>query len=203
MENISELKDVVSIVSSIALVLIGISGLETWKRQLRGNTARDVLRAVYKTRDAIRHVRNPFMSSAEHLVALQKSGFDTEKIIKFDDELQKRASGLAYQYRWEKIAEAMTKLNLAAFEAEVLWEKKVIVALNPLRKSVGELNWALQTYLEKRDGLRDIKMQERVEKIVFGFEDLLEDNKTKNDFSNEVVNGIKEIEEFIRPRLKL
>jgi hypothetical protein len=125
MTNIIELKDAISIITSVALVLIGISGLETWKRQLRGNVeydqSRKLLRAVYKVRDAIRIVRNPFMGTAEHITALERAGISTKEINSFDDKLRDKAFRLAYQGRLEKLSEAVSELNLVAFEAEVLW----------------------------------------------------------------------------------
>jgi type IV secretory pathway VirB2 component (pilin) len=58
------IKDIVTGLAAATAAVIGVLGLRTWKAQLKGKTeyetARSLLRCVYRVRDAMRVVRNPF-----------------------------------------------------------------------------------------------------------------------------------------------
>ncbi len=60
-ESIPLLKDIALIAAAIIAIYVGIKGLGTWRRQLRGNTeytlAKNVLTAIYELREAISSVR--------------------------------------------------------------------------------------------------------------------------------------------------
>lgn len=210
MDWLDTIKDILSIVSTIILIYVGLSGLQTWKRQLKGNVeydhARELLSAVYKTRDAIRYVRNPFMSSGEHVAALKESDDPPPEIDFRDPELREQAQGLAYEKRWKKINSAVTELDLAAFEAEVLWGTQVRQALRPLRICIADLNWGLNAYFRMKSKPYDAKRDEKIDNIIYGLDELLSEDSIetiKNPFSKQIVEAIYEIEDFIRPKLDL
>ncbi|OQY20711.1 MAG: hypothetical protein B6I35_10155, partial [Anaerolineaceae bacterium 4572_32.2] len=76
-EYITLAKDVVTILAALVAATVAIMGLRTWRKQLRGKTeyelARRLLRSVYRVRDAIRIVRNPFISSAETVQSMREA----------------------------------------------------------------------------------------------------------------------------------
>jgi hypothetical protein len=211
MNSILVIKDLLSIISSLVLIYVGISGLKTWKRQLKGNTeyeqARKLLRAIYKVRDAIRNVRNPFMDTGEHVSALEKAGISPEELTPFNSELQKKAFRLAYQGRLERLNDALAELNLTAFEAEVLWGKLFLDAISPLRKCIGDLFWAVQTHFlfESQTRDRNPALVQEVDEIFWGYDQLITGDtaEIKNAYSKKVIEAIKGVEDFIRPHVRL
>jgi hypothetical protein len=73
-------KDIFTVLASITAGIVAIIGLQTWKKQLKGKTeyelAQRLLMAVYKIRDAIYYVRNPFMSAGEINQALKDANVE-------------------------------------------------------------------------------------------------------------------------------
>ena len=68
-ELITIIKDIVLVGVSIASVCIAFKGLETWKRQSKGQTefelARRILITLFKYRDAIDNIRHPVIWAYE------------------------------------------------------------------------------------------------------------------------------------------
>ena len=96
-------KDVLTGVAAIVAAGVAVAGLETWKRQLRGNTEyelpRRLLRSAYRLREAIRWTRAAaIMTTGEMVAAIRAAGVDTPSQGVIDD----RGEALAYQARWEK-----------------------------------------------------------------------------------------------------
>lgn len=120
-------------------------GGNVWKRQLSGKTEYDValrfLRTVYKLRDAILLVRSPFMSAGEVAHAAKES--DPSRASEGSPLDWTKGTAAAYEQRWKSILESVSDIQLVAQEAEVLWGRRAVEILAPLRKSVGELRWAL------------------------------------------------------------
>ena len=112
-EIVSLIKDISSIISGTILIVIAIMGLQTWKRQLKGNTeyelARRFLSAVYKIRDAISYIRNPFVSAGEIASALQEANIEIDKS---DSEYQVKRQNALYQKRWKKFKKHFRNITL-------------------------------------------------------------------------------------------
>jgi hypothetical protein len=83
-ETLQIVKDLLVAAAAVGGLIVASLGLKTWRKQLKGNTqyelSRRVLRAVFKTRDAMRQVRNPFISAAEFEQASKAAGFSSEEI---------------------------------------------------------------------------------------------------------------------------
>ena len=211
MDYMELVKNIAGLISTGVLIYVGLAGLRTWRRQLKGNVeyehARKVLKAVYLVRDEIRGVRNPFMSAGEHIYALEKAGISTKDInLTFDNELRDRAFRLAYQNRLEKLEKAMSTLNLESFEAEVLWGKSFVDSISPLRICVNELFGAVESHFRyESKPPRDVSLAQKVDDIFYGHDQLTTDqvDEIKNEFSKKAIASIKTVEIFIRPHLKL
>lgn len=119
-------KIIVAILSTITLTTVAIMGLFTWKTQLKGKTeydlARRLLRAIYKTRDAIDTIRSPFASASEISTSLEEAEIDIDH---FDSDYHIKSQTSLYQRRWRYVSEAMRDLDLESFEAEVLWHDEI------------------------------------------------------------------------------
>jgi len=101
----------------------------------------------------------------------------------------------------------LSDLRLAEIEAEVLWGDEVRERTNALHACVGDLRWALMDLGEHRHFQKthppeqsDHQQREdwiRVNKVVWGSGD------SEDQFANEVRKAISELENLLRPRLKL
>ena len=205
--HVTLLKDIVGIVSSMLLGIIAIIGLTTWKKQIKGKTeyelARRLLRAVYKTRDAIQYVRNPYASSSENFVAMKEANLDLDP---FDPGFHQESQFALYKFRWNEVQKAMIELDLEAFEAEVLWGKEIKDLIVPLRKQVNVLRNNIDRYLsnlKKPSGhLLSEDVVKEIDQVIYSFEDLTDPN-SENPYNKQTAKVISEIEEFLIPRIKL
>jgi len=203
-EYISLAKDIVTILSALTAAIIAVLGLHTWKKQLKGKTeyelARKLLRAVYKVRDAIRLVRNAFMSAGEISQSLQEANIKTDQFAPRFDAI---SQGALYQRRWEKVQDALSELDLEAFEAEVIWGREVREKLKPLRKNVSTLLGKIQLYLELlKTPHRDTSNERIVQELVRVIHEVSED-PSKDSFTAEITGSVRQIEDYLKPHLKL
>ena len=140
-------KDAVLTGAAIIAGYVGLKGLGTWRRQLKGNTeyvlAKDLLRSVYELREAISSARHPFMRYS------QEPDMPEEKLKELSEkEKQWHAMAQAYQKRWEPVPKAKSALDATLLEAEVVWGKKIVEITAPLNDLIGQLLWAIQDHLE-------------------------------------------------------
>ena len=206
-ESISLIKDALSIVSGIILTTIAFLGLQTWKKQLKGNTeynlARRFLRSVYKIRNAIDYIRNPFITSGETASAIQESNI---VIDKSDSDNRATSQNAVYQQRWNRIQDALSEFNVELFEAEVLWGKEIREVVIPLGICISDLRLEIQRMLSRlhREFQEEIDEDEdrRRNEIIYSFEGLMSE-ETENQFSKEIIKSIHVIEDYIRPLIKL
>jgi hypothetical protein len=95
-------KDIILAVAAIVAAYVGLRGLGTWQRQLRGNTeyqlAKSILASAYEVREAIAFVRHPLM---EHSREPDLPQATLKELSARDKEWHALAQ--AYQRRWEKI----------------------------------------------------------------------------------------------------
>src|SRR5271154_4428182 len=91
----------------IVALLIAWSGLNTWKRQLKGThdfeLSRRLLLTLYKCRDALKSARNPLLQPGE------------------SDKDRNDWEASAYENRWKAVSEAMSELRAATLESEASW----------------------------------------------------------------------------------
>ena len=129
---------------------VGVRCLNTWRRQLRGNTeyqlAKSILASVYEVREAIVSVRHPFM-----LYSREPDHLPQEKLKELSQgEREWHALAQAYQRRWEPVQTAKAKLDANLLEAEVVWGPDIRSKVNPLNGLIVELLIAIQDHLEAR-----------------------------------------------------
>lgn len=141
------LKDVVLLGTAITGAVVAVKGLGTWKRQINGqsnyNLSKNLLISLFKYRDAIEMVRNPFMSSLEMpLPPLdERSGMNSDEI---------RFYGLfkAYEKRWDKVVGLQSEIYANLIEAEALWGDELSAMWKILRKKENQLLMQLQNYIQ-------------------------------------------------------
>jgi hypothetical protein len=203
-----ELTNIISALAAVAVVLIAYKGLSTWKEQLKGNVefeiGRKLLRSLYRVRDAVGYVRNPFASASEIGAALKEAGFE----VSFrDEDYHWKSQQALYMMRWKMALDAFTELDLASFEAEVLWGKDITEKLERLRRLLHKLNITIVTYI--RD-LQTPRRHDPSEEEIMESDDILyakggatEEGYSRSKYTAEFSDAINQIEDFIRPRLNL
>lgn len=142
-------KEALLVVCAVTGTGVGVVGLSTWRRQLRGTAdfevARSALRALLRVRPAFSFVRSRGIFAAE-----------------LQDREGERRAGSADRYcdeeqvfgaRWQHLSAALADLEAAVVEAEVLWGQDIQRLIDPIRSCVRDLSSALDEFLTlARDG---------------------------------------------------
>lgn len=184
-------RDIVAAIAATTGAVVAIVGLQTWRRQLRGSaeleTARSVLRASYKMRDAIQTVL-----LASHL---------SEFFGPVKEEEVRQALLRRHTENWVAVQDARSELQIAELEGEVLWGKSFKTALQQLKECMWDLSAAHDEYLRYRESETPHRTQswrslgqllkERTER------------QTSEPFQRKVETAIKSLENFVRPRIEL
>ena len=199
-------KDVVTALAALTGGIVAILGLKAWRKQLKGKTdyqlARRLLRAVYEVRDDIRLIRSPFQSAAEIAQALKETGVSGS----FQDpDFDFKTDQAVYQIRWGKLHEALSNLRVEQLEAEVSWGNEVSTRLRPLRECISKLKVAIRHHLRQLSRPQvgkhepDAEAMEALDRIIYEYGGSAEDEV----FTNEIRKAVENIEEFLKPHLKL
>ena len=169
-----------------------------WSRELKGKAefegARNLARATYKLRDALRHCRSPFYSGDE---------FPEETVWDRQDE-QGEASKRAYVYenRFDPVRNAIQEFDSSVLEAEALWGSKIKAKTDAIRSYAQELYGAMQADVgNKISRGEDFKHDDMLKKQVQQKVTFLPNDKD-NEFSKLIYKAVEEIEDEMRPHLR-
>jgi hypothetical protein len=195
------LKDLVVTVAAAVGAAIAIHGLRTWNRQLKGSAeyelTRRLLKCTYRLRDAIRGVRNPFMSAAE----MPAPSAEERAKMSLDQALH-YGSVRGYQTRWDPVVAARSDLEAELLEAEVLWSKEVHAKFKPLFSLQHELAHQLRTHLRATDPSVPEHIRSALQApLDKEREALYEMPGTENSFSIDLSAAVANIEAYLKPRL--
>ncbi len=172
---------VIALATLIGVIIAGF-GLSTWRKQLKGTydyeLAKKTLFSVYKLRDALKYVRQPFLSVGE--------------ANKDDKDIPWEQS--AYISRWKEVREALVMLETNSLECEVVWGKGIPDARRSINPLVGQLNHAMIMYFRS---LNDKKWQDDFQKL----EDTLYEKNEFDTYNEELKKKIKEFEDILKPHL--
>jgi hypothetical protein len=199
--EVSVLKDIVLTVGAVVAAIVAVSGLSTWKRQLKGETeyelTRRLLKHTYSLREAIKTVRYPSLQVPE----VPLIGPDGRELSRE----QRRHMGLvkAYETRWEKVTEARDNLQTEMLEAEVLWGANVNAQFEALFKLQGELLAEIRAYLSLSDPsvpdhTKDALHEFQKEKRSVMYDSL---GSMPDPYSDELARAVTEIESYLKPHL--
>jgi hypothetical protein len=133
---------------AIATVSIAFVGLKAWRKELKGKSeysrAKDLLKAVFKVRNAFLHVRHPAVYSYEYPREMR----DDHGHLKQEKDYEGHAH--VYGERWKPFDEAFKELEEQTLEAQVEWGTEFREIIVPLRKCRAELLIAVQDFLEQK-----------------------------------------------------
>lgn len=184
-------------------MLVAITGLKTWNRQLKGSVeyelTRRLLKCTYRLREAVKEVRHPMMFPEE-----QKIPREVESTMHLTGKELKHAGLLhAYQTRWSKISSAQDDLHTELLEAEVVWGREIYTAFEPLFNLHKELFADIQSYLAVADPSLNEQSLIAWHQIREGRRSVLYDmmGAVDDPFSDEVNAATAAIESFLKPHL--
>lgn len=193
-------KDGVLTCAAILAGYVGLQGLGTWRRQLKGNTeyelAKLLLKTVYELREAIVSVRYPFMSYS------QEPEMPEEKLKDLSEQEKKwHTMAQAYQKRWEPVPKAKTNLDATLLEVEVVWGRRIVEKVLPLNGLLGELLGAIGDHLDaqnpnvhyERPGSEELKKRRE---IMYARGD-----SDKDEYMKRLLTVIGDIEDELRPHI--
>jgi hypothetical protein len=197
------IKDIVTGLSALTAAIIAIVGLQAWKKQLMGKTeyelAQKYLRAVYKIREALAWVRNPYQGPTEIAQAMTEAKFENISIS--NPSFPVKSTIAVYQKRFQKVTEAFLDLDAIMLEAEALWGEGVREHIKSLQKHSYKLFIVVQAYISDMERNAPYNAEKDKERMATMY--AITDGSGEDTFTNEVKETIKKIESYLKPRLKI
>ena len=196
---ISIIKDVFTIVALGVGAYAGLTGLSTWKRQIKGQSdhelSRRTLKGIYRVRSEIDKFRNPSFTGKEEIALLErlkKNNVGAEFL-----NLKEHPEGREiYAIKWNRVVEAHEQLKPELSEVEAVWGKEYRDKIGLLELSLDRLLQVMLLFLNpKLEG----NLPENMMRVLNG-SSWLDDPE---DFSKQLEDNIKAIEKLLAPKLKL
>jgi hypothetical protein len=190
--RLSQIKDVITSLGVLGTLVLGVIGLNTWRRQLRGTSRYDVARRVvlhaYKVQDAIEIVRNPLVSLPEKEVG---------------EGRQVAAEMKVYEARMGTLQERWAELKTTIFEARVFWGEEVDASCKPLEQMIKELRgqiwlhfWMKRAYAGPGATVDDNPARVKAnDQIIYKISD-------DDDFSKQVNAAVRQVVLFFEKHIK-
>jgi hypothetical protein len=192
-------KEQIVSISAVIGVFIAVSGLRTWRKELKGKSeyqkAKDVLKAVYRVRNGFMIVRSPGIYAYEYpKEMLNDSGY-------LKSECEYEGTLHVYQTRMKFLEDAFRDLEDQTLEAQVEWGKEFQNVIIPLRKCRGELVIAIQDFLESKKVGRmhestSEERKDRRSKLYY-----VGENFELDSFTPEINTAIESFEKKLRPHI--
>ena len=195
---IGALKDVVLLGCAITGAIVAVKGLNTWKRQISGqsdyNLSKNLLISIYKYRDAINGVRSPFVE--------YPAPTDEDLKNMNHDEANFKGVSNVYEKRWEAVSEQSSNIYANLIEAEAIWDKKLSGMWKDVKKKEVQLFLHLRNFLTisnpKVKYYRKEHLNKKLDEIHQTIYDIGEEDKFKAEFERE----IEKMTNYIRDKIK-
>jgi|GEM_PF-3065436 len=199
---LSVIKDFVLMIGSGAGIYFAATNLNTWKRQLSGQSdhalARNLLVNLFKYKNAIERIRHPFISSVEMGIneELDKNGGDLDKA-------QYIGTVKAYTARWKHLNEVKAEFQTDIVEAHALWGAEFADVFKTLAPFEIQLHAALELFVQKDAPNQPLHVKQSYEqsynKKKFALE--LNPEPSKDVFMNDFLKEYENIEKKLREKL--
>jgi len=180
-------RDAVVTAAAFAGACVGVSGLKTWKRQLKGTTefglAMNILTDVYAVRDAMQSLRNFTLRNPP-------------PPERFDDLGLLDARHRLMQSLWSPHSSAMARFNANLLVSETIWGKEIAGHAKELQKAVRSIDGALMM-----EYLTRIPSPASPEDGPFKLDPVLYSNGSPDEFQKNLDKVVADIENELRPIL--
>ena len=138
------------------------------------------------------------MASALKIHELEEAHRQAQKERGFDVTIGTQA---AYAVRWDRVLNALRKLEAAIIEAEATWEPEIKQVCEPLWKLQAELFHAISQHQRIMGGKSrspiTAEASMKIDSIVFN----MADPDKPDQFTARLETAIKELQEKVQPRL--
>ena len=196
-EYITAVKDVLVGLSAVSAAVFAYLGLTTWRKELKGKAeyqlAKEVLKSVYKVREAFKHVRKFVIYRYEY----PEEMLDYHGNLKMEHDYEGTAH--VYEKRCEVMAEAFRELEEHHLEAQVEWGSEFQDVIEKLRSCKAEILIAIDQMLERKKNPREVEPTSAEERSVLSYRGV--DDK-HNKFTPQIDEAIIEFEKWLRPHIK-
>ena len=200
-EIFTAIKDVFMVIAAGIASYVALVGLSTWRRQLTGTTeyelALEVLKAVYKLRDAIGYFRNPLLGVGEEAVALKEAEVETDSD---DSRNEYKRKAVVFDRRWRVVNEALSEFEVVSIEAETLFGEEVKNKLETVEQCVRSLYSDIHLYLHNLAVPEAKVKMGQIEKRVFGFGDRDPEDAFHNNFSEKIGDVNKALSPYLKKK---
>ncbi|CAI8797296.1 Transmembrane protein [Pseudomonas jessenii] len=201
-------KDVFTIVGTLVSAAgvglafyVGLAGLATWRKQLRGTAhhelARKALVELYRFRESVERARSPVMMRAEMDLDPQE-----------DVDLSSRERGYlrhyaGYQRRFEAVFAARAPIEATLLESEALWDKELHELFEPLFKLQHELKNYVEFWFMASDPREDDAYKAAHWDAIKDKPNLRYDNMSEegDEFRQKFNRCVTAIEQYLKPKL--
>ena len=190
--------DQITAVAAAAAAFFAYRGLRSWQHQMKGTAeyrlAKELMKAVYRVREAFMHVRNPAIFSYEYpQEMLDTWGYPSSA-------LQAEATEYVYNNRWKRLHEAFVTLEEKNLDAQVEWGSQYSEVIKPLRKCRVELQLAIRDIV---DGLKpnakpstEAAKERDAKSVIYHIDPDSPDDR----FTPEIEEAIRQFENRLRPK---
>lgn len=200
-EIMGALKDAIVTGAALTGAIIAFKGLGTWKRQIDGqanyNLSKNLLVNLFKYRDAVYTVRNPFMSSQEMPLPSEE---ESKKLN--DDGIRYHGLYKAYENRWNRVEEVQTDIYANLIEAEALWDEQLSNMWKVLQRKEKELLVHLKNYLILRSPHYERFDKEYLQEKQHQIHDAIFDAGDDDEFKKQFEAELNKMTSYIRTKLK-
>lgn len=195
------IKDAILAIAGVIGSVVAIMGLNTWKRQLYGQSeyelAKRLLKSLYLFRELINNARHPFM---EYSAIPDLPQDKIEQMSK--DEKEWHAQAQAWEKRWEPVGKARAEFDANVLESEVFWGNEIKEKAAKLSRLQAELLVTIQVHIERTNPRDPDKTywgedSKKSRAIMYGIGD-----RSKDAFLDKMLTAIEEIESILKPYIK-
>ena len=195
------IRDIILAIAGVIGACVAILGLNTWKRQLYGQSeydlARRILKSLYLFREAMNNARANLMEYSA-IPDLPKD--QLEQLSK--EEKEYWAIRQEFTKRWEPIGKARAELDTNILESEVFWGNEIKEKIAKLSLLYAKWFVAVREHLERtnpRDPDETYSVAERKANnaIIYGGS-----GRTNDAFLDEMLTAIEDIEIVLKPYMK-
>ncbi|MCK9396116.1 MAG: hypothetical protein M0Q44_11055 [Methylobacter sp.] len=206
MPEISCIKDIALTMAALSSIYVGLAGLDTWKRQLRGNNeyilAKSASIALYELREAIILVRSPFYHPDVKTP-------NTDELRKLDDQQWKQLESdiilQEHHKSLKKIKVAEEKLKSCLLEIEAILGLRFSKEIEPISSLINELSFAKrEVWLHNaklRGGSNNFNDKD-YEKIEDFEKTLYKNSVDKDEYMEKLERAILDIKTILKPYIE-
>lgn len=188
----SLVQETVSVVGTLGALILGVIGLSTWRRQLKGTAeyeiAKKALLLTYQVQDAIRAARAP-------MVWLRQEEVEAGRGLQEEQRVYEERLGEVYK-KW-------SGLRTVALEAKVIWGHDAESSFSSLSDCIGKLRGAIWMHFWLKGAYAGPaatvdRNPERVmenDQVVYAVSD-------EDPYSQEVLRAVEHVTQFFQLRVR-